>query len=162
MWFLSFAIEPKRVADLGRFWMCWVSCSIWNWLVRVGVVGIIRKKANLQSKGARCSGYLCIEGWRQRTNAVLRAAQIFSVLWRPRTSCYIHFLDCIFCFDWVLILGSDLWPEQSCLFFSTDLGFWIVWDWISLARTAAISLWSTSFVFLFAFSNRQLLIYRDK
>ncbi len=80
MLFLSFAIEPKRVADLGRFWMCWVSCSIWNWLVRVGVVGIIRKKANLQSKGARCSGYLCIEGWRQRTNAVLRAAQIFSVL----------------------------------------------------------------------------------
>jgi hypothetical protein len=44
VWFLSFAIEPKRVdewikrvAVLGRFWMCWVSC-IWNWLIRVGVV----------------------------------------------------------------------------------------------------------------------------
>ncbi|BAT16412.1 Os12g0228032, partial [Oryza sativa Japonica Group] len=62
--------------------LIWVDFGCVGFLVvfGIGVVGIIRKKANLQSKGARCSGYLCIEGWRQRTNAVLRAAQIFSVL----------------------------------------------------------------------------------
>ena len=62
-----------------------------------------RQVSQFAEQRGQISGDLCIEGWRQRTRTCSSPCRVdSSVLWRPRTRCYIYFF-------FLLLLNLKLW-----------------------------------------------------